>query len=133
MVEGLSHITFIVKDLDQMEQVLVNVLDAKKIYDSGDKQFSVAKERFYDVGGIWVAVMIGEPLPTQTYNHVAFKISDDEYDQRLAAIKALGLKVLDGRKRVAGEARSIYFYDHDNHLFELHSGTLKERLRAYAQ
>lgn len=133
MVEGLSHITFIVKDLDQMEQVLVNVLDAKKIYDSGDKQFSVAKERFYDVGGIWVAVMIGEPLPTQTYNHVAFKISDDEYDQRLAAIKALGLKVLDGRKRVAGEARSIYFYDYDNHLFELHSGTLKERLRAYAQ
>ncbi|MCZ4274205.1 FosX/FosE/FosI family fosfomycin resistance hydrolase [Maritalea porphyrae] len=133
MVEGLSHITFMVKDLDQMEQVLVNVLDAKKIYDSGDKQFSVAKERFYDIGGIWVAVMIGEPLPTQTYNHVAFKISDDEYDQRLAAIKALGLKVLDGRKRVAGEARSIYFYDYDNHLFELHSGTLKERLRAYAQ
>jgi catechol 2,3-dioxygenase-like lactoylglutathione lyase family enzyme len=133
LVEGLSHITFMVKDLDQMEQVLVNVLNAKKIYDSGDKQFSVAKERFYDVGGIWVAVMIGEPLPTQTYNHVAFKISDDEYDQRLAAIKALGLKVLDGRKRVAGEARSIYFHDHDNHLFELHSGTLEERLRAYAQ
>jgi len=31
-----------------------------------------------------------------------------------------------------GEGRSIYFYDHDNHLFELHTGNLEERLARYA-
>jgi hypothetical protein len=48
--------------------------------------FSLSKERFYLIGceteagesqgGIWIAVMEGEPLPTRTYNHVAFKIAE---------------------------------------------------------
>ena len=133
MVEGLSHITFIVSDLDKMEELLVTVLDAKKVYDSGDKTFSLSKERFFDVGGVWIAIMEGEPLPARTYNHVAFKISADEYEERLQRIHTFGLNVREGRSRVEGEGHSIYFYDYDNHMFELHSGTLQERLQRYAQ
>ncbi|PHQ99269.1 MAG: FosX/FosE/FosI family fosfomycin resistance thiol transferase [Marinosulfonomonas sp.] len=131
MIEGLSHITFIVRNLDRMEEILVRVLDAEKIYDSGDNTFSLSKERFFDVGGLWIATMEGEPLPSRTYNHVAFKMGADEYDERLARINQLGLKVREGRARVEGEGHSIYFYDFDNHMFELHSGTLDERLRRY--
>ena len=40
--------TFIVSDLDKMEELLTKVLDAEKIYDSGDKTFSLSKERFFD-------------------------------------------------------------------------------------
>ena len=132
MIKGLSHMTFIVKDLDKMERLLTYVLDAKKIYDSGEKTFSLSKERFFDIGGVWVATMEGDPLPSKTYNHVAFKMADDEYDDRLARIRALGLEVREGRARVEGEGRSIYFYDDDNHMFELHSGTLEDRLNRYA-
>ncbi len=129
MVEGLSHITFLVRDLDRMEEILTTVLDATKTYDSGDGTFSLSKERFFDIGGIWVVTMEGDALPEKSYNHVAFKIADSDYDERLRRIRALGLQVRDGRSRVAGEGRSIYFYDHDNHLFELHSGTLERRLK----
>jgi len=132
MIKGLSHMTFIVKDLDKMERLLTYVLDAKKIYDSGEKTFSLSKERFFDIGGVWIATMEGDPLPSKTYNHVAFKMADDEYDDRLARIRALGLEVREGRARVEGEGRSIYFYDDDNHMFELHSGTLEDRLNRYA-
>ena len=31
------------------------------------------------------------------------------------------------------EGQSLYFYDCDNHLFELHSGTLDESLAAYKE
>ena len=31
MIEGLSHITFVVRDLDKMETILTKVLDAKRI------------------------------------------------------------------------------------------------------
>ena len=133
MSDGLSHMTFIVNDLDKMEEVLTFVLNAKKIYDSGDKTFSLSKEKFFDIGGVWVATMEGESLPGRTYNHVAFKMAPDEYDDRLQRIRSLGLDVREGRSRVEGEGHSIYFYDHDNHMFELHSGTLEDRLRRYQE
>ena len=133
MVQGLSHLTFIVRDLDKMERMLTMVLDAKKIYDSGAQTFSLSKERFFDIGGVWVATMEGTPLAERTYNHVAFQMRPDEYDDRLARIKSLGLEVCEGRARVPGEGASIYFYDYDNHMFELHSGTLDERLERYAR
>ena len=132
MVQCLSHITFVVRDLDKMEEMLTQVLDANKIYDSGDKTFSLSRERFFDIAGTWVAIMEGEPLPTKTYNHVAFKILPAEYHDRLRRINALGLKVREGRTRVEGEGQSIYFYDYDNHMFELHSGTLEQRLERYS-
>ncbi len=34
MIEGLSHITFITRDLERMEETLTNVLDTRRIYDS---------------------------------------------------------------------------------------------------
>ena len=131
MIDGLSHITFIVSDLDKMEVILMKVLDAKKIYDSGDRTYSLSKERFFNISGIWVATMEGEPLRDKTYNHVAFKMAVEDYDNKLQRIQAFGLEVREGRSRVDGEGRSIYFYDFDNHMFELHSGTLQDRLRCY--
>ena len=76
--------------------------------------------------------MEGDALPSQSYNHMAFKITDSDYDLYLARIKSLGLELREGRSRVDGEGRSLYFYDYDNHLFELHSGTLDARLARYA-
>lgn len=137
LVQGLSHITFIVRDLDRMEQILTNVFDAKKVYDSGMETFSLSKERFFLIGSegeaIWVATMEGEELLTRSYNHVAFKITDDQYEDYLGRIRSLNLEVREGRSRVPGEGQSIYFYDDDNHMFELHTGTLQERLNRYAR
>ena len=143
MVKGLSHMTFIVSDLDRMEVLLTTVLDARKMYDSGDRTFSVSRERFFLVGDgagdpdapapIWIATMEGTPLPSPTYNHVAFKIEEIDYERCLAAIQSLGLEVREGRARIEGEGCSIYFHDYDNHLFELHTGTLSERLARYAR
>ncbi|HRD77690.1 MAG TPA: FosX/FosE/FosI family fosfomycin resistance hydrolase [Hyphomicrobiaceae bacterium] len=132
-IEGLSHMTFIVRDLDRMEAILVSVLGAEKVYDSGTATFSLSKERFYLAGSLWIAVMEGEPLPTRSYNHIAFKISEADYDDCLGRVRSLGLDIREGRARVAGEGRSIYFHDHDNHMFELHTGTLEERLARYAK
>ncbi len=131
MVEGLSHITFVVKNLDLMEELLVKIFDAKKVYDSGDDTFSISRERFFDIAGLWIAIMEGVSQTEKSYNHVAFKIDDAQYDDYLGRIKTLGLEIKPGRERVEGEGRSIYFYDFDNHMFELHTGTLTQRLWRY--
>jgi catechol 2,3-dioxygenase-like lactoylglutathione lyase family enzyme len=134
MVSGLSHITLIVRDLDRMEMVLAAVLGATKVYDSRGDTHSLSRERFFLVGdAVWLAIMEGEPLPARSYNHIAFKIDDAEYEDYRARVKAFGLDMREDRARVPGEGRSLYFYDYDNHLFELHTGTLEERLARYAQ
>ena len=37
------------------------------------------------------------------------------------------------RPRLSGEGQSLYSYDFDNHLFELHTGSHKTRLDAYLE
>ncbi len=128
MSVGLSHITVVARDLAAAGQMLETVLDARLLYESGARHSSRSPERFYDIGGVWAAVMEGEPLPGRSYNHVAFAVADEELDLRAARIDRLGLERLPPRPRVPGKRRSVYFHDHDNYLFELNSGTLKERL-----
>ncbi|EAD9710271.1 FosX/FosE/FosI family fosfomycin resistance thiol transferase [Listeria monocytogenes] len=131
MISGLSHITLIVKDLNKTTAFLQNIFNAEEIYSSGDKTFSLSKEKFFLIAGLWICIMEGDSLQERTYNHIAFQIQSEEVDEYTERIKALGVEMKPERPRVEGEGRSIYFYDFDNHLFELHAGTLEERLKRY--
>ncbi|NCF81912.1 MAG: FosX/FosE/FosI family fosfomycin resistance thiol transferase [Proteobacteria bacterium] len=131
MIEGLSHITFIVRDLERTSSFLSGIFDAKEIYSSGDATFSISREKFFSIGGMWIAIMEGESLQDKTYNHVAFKIPDEKFDEYMERVRALDVEVREDRGRVKGEGRSLYFHDYDNHLFELHTGTLEQRLERY--
>ncbi|EAC8434827.1 FosX/FosE/FosI family fosfomycin resistance thiol transferase [Listeria monocytogenes] len=131
MVSGLSHITLIVKDLNRTTDFLQNIFNAEEIYSSGDKTFSLSKEKFFLIAGLWICIMEGDSLQERTYNHIAFQIQSEEVDEYTERIKALGVEMKPERPRVQGEGSSIYFYDFDNHLFELHAGTLEERLKRY--
>ena len=133
MIEGLSHITLITSDLERMSAIMEEVLDGREIYSSGHDTFSLSREKFFIVGGQWIAVMEGESLPSRTYNHIAFKIPASAIGEYRARIEALGLELRESQPRVEGEGHSLYFYDDDNHLFELHTGTLEERLERYRQ
>ncbi|GMA97971.1 FosX/FosE/FosI family fosfomycin resistance hydrolase [Pelosinus sp. IPA-1] len=133
MIEGISHLTFIVKDLERATEFLTSIFDAKTIYTSGDKIFSLTREKFFLINDLWICIMEGDSLSDRTYNHVAFKISDDECDVYESRIRALGVDLKPPRPRISGEGRSIYFYDFDNHLFELHTGSLSERLTRYSR
>ncbi|MGJ6507004.1 fosfomycin resistance hydrolase FosX [Listeria monocytogenes] len=131
MISGLSHITLMMKDLNKTTAFLQNIFNAEEIYSSGDKTFSLSKEKFFLIAGLWICIMEGDSLQERTYNHIAFQIQSEEVDEYTERIKALGVEMKPERPRVQGEGRSIYFYDFDNHLFELHAGTLEERLKRY--
>ncbi|EDK4068521.1 FosX/FosE/FosI family fosfomycin resistance thiol transferase [Listeria monocytogenes] len=131
MISGLSHITLIVKDLNKTSTFLRGIFDAEEIYSSGNQTFSLSKEKFFLIAGLWICIMEGDSLQERTYNHIAFQIQVEEVDEYIERIKSLGVEIKPERSRVPGEGRSIYFYDFDNHLFELHAGTLEERLKRY--
>lgn len=131
MIQGISHITLIVKDLDRSTNLFQTIFEAREIYSSGEDIHSRSKEKFFLINDLWIALMEGVPLGEATYNHIAFRINEDDFTLYSEKIAALGLKTVKDRKRIEGEGRSLYFYDYDNHLFELHAGSLDERLKHY--
>lgn len=132
-IEGVSHITFIVRDLERMAMFICEGLGGSEVYDSNGRNFSLPREKFFVVGGTWIAAMEGEAPPQRTYRHLAFKVSAGTLPQFERRLRALGVDVEPPRPRVDGEGESLYFHDFDNHLFELHTGTLEQRLRRYAE
>jgi len=62
----------------------------------------LSSERFFfDVGAIWVVTMVGGPLRDKSYNHVVFKMTPDDYNDRLQRIPARGLELKEGRSRAS--------------------------------
>lgn len=131
MIESVSHITFVVKDLDRTRQLFIELFEAEEVYYSGKKKHSLYKEVFFIVGNQWIAVMEHSNILNRTYHHIAFKISASDVDNYLNKIITLDLEFAPPRERVSGEGYSIYFYDYDNNLFELHTETLQKRLASY--
>lgn len=133
MISGLSHLTFIVRDLERTSDFLRTVFAAEEVYASGDDTFSLSREKYFLIAGQWVCIMEGNSLPERTYNHVAFAIPDEEFENYEARVRSAGVDIRPSRPRIEEEGRSLYFYDYDNHLFELHAGTLEARLDRYTR
>ncbi len=132
MILGLSHITLMVSNLLKSKELFCGVLGAKEVYDSEDDTFSISRETFLLLGGQWICLMEGDALPEQSYNHIAFRINEEDLAGYQKRLTDAGVIIKEGRPRVSGEGQSLYFYDDDNHLFELHTGTLYQRLQRYA-
>ncbi|WP_372017670.1 FosX/FosE/FosI family fosfomycin resistance hydrolase [Pseudoxanthomonas sp. 10H] len=131
-MRGISHVTFVVADLERTARLLCEGLGAREVYDSAGREHSLSREKFFLLGDLWLVAMQGEPLAGRSYRHVAFAVDAADLPGCLHRLRALGVEVLAGRSRIEGEGASIYFHDDDNHLFELHAGTLEDRLAAYA-
>jgi len=130
-MKGISHITFVVRDLNRMAKFLCDGLGAREVYDSFSYNYSLSREKFFVIGDIWLAAMEGEPPAERSYQHIAFSVSESDLPMYQARLEALGVEIRPPRSRVDGEGISLYFYDFDNHLFELHTGTLEQRLTRY--
>jgi catechol 2,3-dioxygenase-like lactoylglutathione lyase family enzyme len=114
-----------------MSVFLCEGLGAKEVYDSSKKNFSLSRDKFFLIGDVWITAMEGEPPTERSYQHVAFRVSSSDLPKYQDKLKKLGVEMKLARSRVDGEGDSLYFYDFDNHLFELHTGTLEKRLASY--
>ncbi len=48
MIENISHITFIVSDLDKSTNLFKEIFDAEEVYYSGNNKHSLYKNAFYN-------------------------------------------------------------------------------------
>ncbi|KOR90127.1 metallothiol transferase FosB [Paenibacillus solani] len=126
-LQPINHLCFSVSELERSISFYKDVFGAKLLVKG-------RKLAYFDLNGLWVALneeQVDRSMANRTYTHIAFSMEEHEYEPTLLRLQALKVEILQGRSRDEKDKRSIYFLDPDGHMFEFHTGSLKDRLDYY--
>ena len=111
MLDSISHIALIVRDPAKTAGLLNNLFGARVLERKDDEGHL---ETLVRLGGIWI-VLVGAPVQrTRTGDHVAFRATPEIIEATAAKLQAMGHEFIRARSN-----RALYFFDYDDHVFEL--------------
>ncbi|HXY96836.1 MAG TPA: VOC family protein [Steroidobacteraceae bacterium] len=120
MLESLSHIALVVKDPGRTAALFRDLFSARVLEREDDDGHL---ETFVRLGGVWI-VLVGAPVErARTGDHIAFRASAEILEATAAKLEAMGREFIRARSN-----RALYFFDYDDHVFELDAEDLDEEL-----
>jgi catechol 2,3-dioxygenase-like lactoylglutathione lyase family enzyme len=111
ILDELSHIAIVVADPQRTAALFQTLFDApivNRIDDDGHD------ETFVRLGRTWLALAPAKIQPERTGDHIAFQVSQAGLQATLKKLQDLQMEYILARGDTA-----LYFFDYDNHVFEL--------------
>ena len=120
MLGPISHVALVVSDPARTAALFQQLFEAptvKRVDEEGHD------ETFVRLGETWFLLAQGSMERPRTGDHIAFRISKTEMDAAAAKLKGMGMEII-----LARADTSLYFFDYDNHVFELDTADLAAEL-----
>lgn len=120
MLEAISHIALVVKDPARTAALFHDLFSAR-VLEREDAEGHL--ETFVRLGGIWI-VLVGAPVQrARTGDHIAFRATPEVLEATVAKLEKMGHEFIRARSN-----RALYFFDYDDHVFELDAENIDEEL-----
>ena len=121
MLHSLSHMALVVNDPARTSALFQDLFGAR-VLERKDEEGHL--ETFVRLGGIWI-VLVGAPVQrTRTGDHIAFRATPEIIEATAAKLQAMGREFIRARSN-----KALYFFDYDDHVFELDAEDLDKKLR----
>lgn len=120
MLESISHLALVVKDPSRTAKLFQELFDARvteRIDDEGHR------EKYIRLGGTWIVLVEAPVERARTGDHIAFRATPELIESVAAKLQAMGHEVIRARSD-----RALYFFDYDNHVFELDTEDIDKEL-----
>jgi catechol 2,3-dioxygenase-like lactoylglutathione lyase family enzyme len=121
MLGPIAHIALTVRDPARTVEFLRDLFDdvpvLKRTDDDGHD------ETFVRLGVTWFALVGADVKRERTGDHVAFRVAPETISITAAKLKSKGYESI-----LSNAGTSLYFFDFDNHVFELDSSDHEREL-----
>lgn len=112
MLKSLSHIALVVKDPGRTAALFQDLFGTRAVEREDDEGHT---EIFVRLGGTWIVLIAGASVQrSRTGDHIAFRATPEVIEATAAKLQAAERELIRARSN-----RALYFFDYDDHVFEL--------------
>ncbi len=120
MLESISHIALVVADPARTAALFHDLFSAR-VLERKDAEGHL--ETFVRLAGTWI-VLVGAPVERgRTGDHIAFRATPEVIEATVTKLQTMGREFIRARSN-----RSLYFFDYDDHVFELDAENIDQEL-----
>ena len=120
MLNSIAHIALVVADPARTARLFEVLFEARTVHRVDAEGHD---ETFINLGGTWFLLAKASVERQRTGDHIAFHVAKADLLATAEKLKAMDLEFI-----LARSDSSLYFFDYDNHIFELDTTDLGTEL-----
>ena len=125
MLGHIAHVALIVRDPARTAGLLRDLFDSPILRRTDADGHD---ETFVRLGITWFALVGADVKRERTGDHIAFRVARESIASMVEKLKSRGCEYI-----LSESGTSLYFFDYDNHVFELDSSDQEQELNRLAE